>query len=229
MDLKDRHLLIVGHADGDGYLAAEQSRRNAAAAGAASCHVLVDPTITPGYRFWERYLERLEVEEYDAVIFVDLMLNYKAPRDSFDRLRAKAINHPDKNFLVIDHHPVGGLPGTPDNLEFRFTDTVYECCLGDPSELMIIASICDRDEGPVQHLINDVHRRRAIGVSRAASDRYGLAGNLLIRLIREEQWEILEALGQEDRQYHRTVRGIRPSSSPVTPALQAARQAVAGG
>ena len=223
-----QRVLVIGHADGDGYLAAEQSRRNLLRADAASCEVLVDPRITPGYRFWERWLDRLDFAGIDIVIFVDLMLNYRAPTDSIERICRKALDQPDTQFLVIDHHQYEGAPmrELPPNLRFQFTDKVYECCFGPPSDLMIIASICDRDEDPVQARITDVHRRRAIGVSRAAADRRGLAGAALITLLKEDRWDILEALGQEDRQLHRTVRGIRPASTPVSPALHAARLAV---
>ena len=222
-----RHVLVIGHADGDGYLAAEQSRRNVLRAGAASCEVLVDPRVTPGYRFWERWLARLDFTGIEVAIFVDLMLNYREPTESIELIRQQADKNPNLQFLVVDHHKYEVvIPAEPQNLQFRFTDKVYECCFGEPSDLMIVASICDRDEGPVSDMINDAHRRRASGVSRAAADRRGLAGTALITLLKEDRWDILEALGQEDRQFHRTVRGIRPASTPVSPALHAARLAV---
>ena len=223
---KGKRVMIIAHADGDGYLAAEQSRRNAVKSGAVSCKILADPAITPGYRFWERHLESLELGDAGVVLFVDLMLNYKAPLDSLARIEAKARANPDRQFIVIDHHPCGELPSSPRNLLLRFTDKVYECCLGEPTELMLIASICDRDEYPVRDRINENHRLRAIGVSRAAADRKGLAGGPLVRLLQEDRWDVIEALGQEDRQFHRTVRGVRPASTPVSPALEVARGAV---
>ena len=202
---------------------------NAQDAGAASCEVLVDPAVTPGYRFWERRFQDLSIDCVDTAIFVDLMLNYRAPEDSIERIRRKAEGHPDTQFLVIDHHQYEGtqMPAVPTNLQFRFTDQVYKCCFGQPSDLMVIASICDRDESPVRNRITDAHRRRAIRVSRAAADRRGLAGKPLVSLLHEQRWDILEALGQEDRQLHRTVRGMRPANSPASPALAAARLATA--
>ena len=220
-----RRVMVVGHADGDGYLAAEQTRRNAMRAGAVSCKVFVHPRITSGYRFWERYLEDFDVEDANTIIFVDIMLNYKSPRESFDRIVDRAIRYPDHLFVVIDHHPVRDLPAPPSNVQIKFSDAVYDCCFGPPSDLMIMASICDRDEQPVKERITDVHRRRALGVTRAAADRGGLAGELLIKLLEAGRWQILEALGQEDKRLHRTVRGVRVAANGETAALQAARAA----
>lgn len=225
--IQNRRLLVVGHADGDGYLASEQSRRNALSCGATSCDIFIDPRITSGYRFWDRHLEEFDMGDADTVVFVDLMLNYKSPRDSFERICARATSDPDRHFIYIDHHPISDLPAAPGNLEIRFSEIVYQCCLGDPSELMLIASICDRDEAPVRDHIEDLHRLRAVGVSRAAADRRGLAGAPLQQLLREDRWDILDALGQEDREFHRIVRGARSSKSPSSPSLEAARYAFA--
>ncbi len=46
--VENKRVLIIGHADGDGHLAAEQSRRNAIEAGTISCTLQVDSQITPG-------------------------------------------------------------------------------------------------------------------------------------------------------------------------------------
>ena len=88
--VKNKRVLIIGHADGDGHLAAEQSRRNAIDAGAHSCTLLVDPQITPGYRFWDRHLPELDISAYGLVLFVDLMLNPKRVGVIFASLVARA-------------------------------------------------------------------------------------------------------------------------------------------
>ena len=53
---KNRYVLIVGHADADGHLAAEQSRRNALRNGARECEVFVDAKCTASYRIWRHRL-----------------------------------------------------------------------------------------------------------------------------------------------------------------------------
>lgn len=227
-----RHVLIIGHADGDGYLAAETSRRNVINAGAKSCNVLVDPRITPGYRFWEKHLYKLDFGHAETVIFVDLMLNHRDPLDSFSRIVSCAKCNRDRQFILIDHHPrlFTELPPPPTNLSLRPVKTVFECCFGDPereAELMLVGSICDRDQAPVQDRLTKTHRLRAIGVSRAAADRAMLAGEPLVKLLQDGRWDILEMLGHEDPSQHRTVRGTRPKNDPRTPAIiEAAKAAV---
>lgn len=226
--VQGRDVLLIGHADGDGYLATEVSRRNALGAGARHCEVLIDPKVTGGYRIWDRYLDRIDLGAADMVIFVDLMLSYRDPRDSFDRLAALARREPARHFVLIDHHPVEGLPTPPDNLELRFTNRVYDCCWGDPdneADMMLVASICDRDEAPVRDRITEVHRRRAVGLSRAAADRSMLAGEPLRRLVETGAWELIEGIADEDRAMHRTVRGLRPKADPRSPAVLAAQRA----
>lgn len=223
--VKGESVLIVGHADGDGHLAAEQSRRNALHVGARSCTLLVDPRITSSYRFWDRHLKELDLGAFGAVFFVDLRLDPKRVSETFSKLVDRALEEPNRLFVLIDHHPYGGLPAAPSNLQVWFTPAVYTCCYGPPSGLMIVASICDRDEAPVASMITEQHRRRAKGVSRAAADRGGLSGPRLLKLLASDRWDILEALGNENPQFHRTVRGWRPTSWQPTTAIEAARTA----
>lgn len=217
--------LVVGHADGDGHLAAEQSRRNLLSAGFARVDVLVDPRITAGHRFWDRYLGGLALGDADLIVFVDLMFSPSDPVASFEALSRRARSEPGRRFKVVDHHPVTDLPPTPPNLSIEFTREVFRCCQGKPSELMLIASVCDRDEAPVEHLLSDHHRRMAVGVQRAAADRHGLAGRGLLRLLRQNRWDVLGQLADDASEFHRRVRGVRPQSLPPSAALEQARSA----
>ncbi len=85
VQVKGRRVLVIGHADGDGHLAVEQSRRNLHAEGALTIEVLVEPPITSGWRFWETALGSVDFGEAELVLFVDLMFNPREPRRSFER------------------------------------------------------------------------------------------------------------------------------------------------
>lgn len=222
--VRDRSVLIVGHADADGHLAAEQSRRNALDMGATACDVLVDPRITAGRHMWRKHLPEIPVNGADTVIFVDLMFQPADPADSAEAIAELARQHADKTFIVIDHHPVFGLPSLPHNVSLWFTPAVYTCCFGIPGLLMVIASVCDRDEGPVASMIDATTRRRALGMERAAADA-DLAGARLLRLLRDDRWDIIEAVAEEPRDVHRRVRGRRTRKQPDSSGLMRAHAA----
>lgn len=221
--VEDHNVLVIAHADGDGHIAGEQSRRNCINWGASKCEVYVDPKTTSGYRFWEKYLANFQIGDAQVVIFVDLMLRPQTPNISLFALTEFCEVNSDCLFIMIDHHPIGGLPAVPANLQIWFTSTVYTCCFGPPSELMLVASICDKDAEPVNGLLKTVHHLRALGVSRAAADRSGLAGSGLLQLLAHDKWDLLESLGEEDPMLHRTAWGNRLTRLPVSDALIAAR------
>jgi len=224
--VKDGAALIVGHADADGHLAAEQSRRNAERGGARSCRVYVDAKHTAGYRMWRDHLDEIPIEGSDVVIFVDLMFRPDDVSGSVGALVNLAQRNAEKTFVVIDHHPMPGLPALPTNLIILFTPAVYTCCFGPPSKLMVVASICDDDEEPVSELIDKTARRRALGMERAAADPE-LAGSRLLRLLADDRWDLIEGLADEPKDFHRRVRGRRHSNQPLSPALNEARVAAA--
>lgn len=228
VDLNGRRVLLFGHADADGHLAAEQSRRNVLSAGAKHCDVVVDPKITRTYRFWEKHLHSVQINDADVVIFVDLAFNPNDPRLSFEALADFAAQEPDRLFMVIDHQPVRRLPRSPSNVFLSFAPTVFLTCYGMPSELMIIAAICDSDAGSVVHLTTPLHEKRALAVQRAAADIVGLAGAPLLALLSTDQWDILESLADDPAEAHRRVRGRRVASVPPSEALTTARRVAAG-
>lgn len=223
--VKSHHVLIVGHADADGHLAAEQSRRNALRMGARSCDVVVDPRRTAGYRMWRNHLPDIPIARADTVMFVDIMFDPDDPSDSVLNLIELASKNPGKRFIAIDHHPVLGLPELPQNLGIWFTSAVYTCCFGLPSWLMVVAAICDRDEGPVAPMIDDTMRLRAVGMKRAVADR-DLAGEKLLRLLAADRWDLLELLAKESKGRHKCVRGRRLRQQPSSLGLAQAHAAV---
>lgn len=224
--VKNCNVLIVGHADADGHLAAEQSRRNTLRSGARVCDVFVDAKRTAGYRIWRNYLTEIPIYKADTVVFVDLMFDPGNVSESVGALVNIARENPDKSFVVIDHHPVAGLPALPPNLGIWFTPAVYTCCLGAPSDLMVVAAICDHDEEPVTAMIDETMRRRALGMGRATADP-DLRGEKLLRLLAADRWDLIEQLAEEPRDMHRRVRGRRYARQPLSPALEQARTAAA--
>lgn len=222
---KNRHVLIVGHADADGHLAAEQSRRNSLRSGASRCEVFVDVKRTANYRIWRNHLSEIPICSADTVVFVDLMFHPDDVVGSVNVLTELASENPEKQFIVIDHHPYSGLPALSVNLSIWFTSAVYTCCFGPPSALMVVAAICDRDEEPVVAMIDETMRRRALGMERAVADRT-LAGNNLLRLLANDRWDLIEQLAKEPKDVHQRVRGRRHSRQPLSPGLERAREAV---
>lgn len=221
---KNRRVLIVGHADADGHLAAEQSRRNASRGGASRCDVFVDVKRTASYRIWRNHLWEIPIRSADTVVFVDLMFHPDDVVGSVNMLTELASENPKKQFVVIDHHPYSGLPALPVNLGIWFTSAVYTCCFGSPSDLMVVASICDRDEEPVVAMIDETMRRRALGMERAAADR-NLAGTKLLGLLKNDRWDLIEQLAVEPKDIHQRARGRRHSRQPLSPGLERARGA----
>ena len=219
---KNRRVLIVGHADADGHLAAEQSRRNALRSGASRCEVFIDVKCTANYSIWRNHLCEVPIRSADTVVFVDLMFHPEDVVGSVDVLTDLASKNPEKQFIVIDHHPYSGLPALAVNLSIWFTSAVYTCCFGPPSHLMVVAAICDRDEEPVVAMIDETMRRRALGMERAAADR-SLAGSKLLRLLADDRWDLIEQLAEESNDVHQRVRGRRHSRQPLSPALERAR------
>ena len=214
--------VLFAHADGDGHLTAEQSRRNLIEDGYDVQAVIVHPALTRNWRFWGQHFQDADFGDSDDVFVVDIMLGGKEWKDNCAALLKRVRAEPHRQFHVIDHHPVEIGERLPKNLELNFTESVYECCYGDPSELMLIASICDRDEEPVQKLLTQRHRHIAAGISRAVSDRNVLAGAPLLHLLRNECWGVFERLADEPADYHRTFYGNRTAKEPLSPLLQLA-------
>ena len=164
---------IFGHADSDGYVATEQTRRNLEAEGFTIDGVKVDPKVTWNYRFWERGFLESDFRDADLVVTVDIMLDPRDPLRSFAAICSRVGLEPNRRFIVIDHHPIADLPKDIERLEIQFVEEAYHCCYGEPSDLMILAAVCEGEERTVMDLIDDHHYARALGIRRAAADMNG--------------------------------------------------------
>ena len=208
--------ILFGHADADGHLAAVQSRDWLIKQG-LSVTTVVSPE-TRNYRFWER-LPKFDLSDYRVVVSVDIAFRFRDPADSLARLLAVSDRQPQKHFIVIDHHPLVRPQRPRQNVQLVEVDDPYDCCLGVPDpELMQIAALCDG--APTSVTPTPLLRKRALGVRRAAADVSGVAGNVLLELIRDRRWFFFEALAEEDNGMHRSVRGIRRSSNELSPLLE---------
>ena len=215
----DGPAIVFGHADADGHLAAEQTRDYLYARG---LHVTtIVSSKTRNYRFWEGLAET-DLSDYGLVVFVDIAFRFRDPGDSLSRLLGVTDHHPEKRFIAIDHHPFVHPQETRENLQLLEVKDPYHCCLGTPDpDLMQVAALCDGS--PTMISPTPSLSTRALGVKRAAADTGGVAGHRLLELIRNRKWDFFEALAEEDREMHRTARGIRRLSNQTSPLLELAR------
>ena len=211
--------IVFGHADADGHLATEQTREWLAKGGA---HVTaIVSSETRNYNFWGK-LVNYDLSDYHIVVVVDIAFRFRDPGDSLSRLLQVSDRQPSKQFIVIDHHPLTHPRSPRQNVKLIEVADPYECCLGTPEpELMEVAALCDG--APTAITPTPLLMKRALGLKRAAADFRGIAGNGLLELIRQRQWDFFEALADEDHQLHRSARGLRRSSSEASPLLDYAR------
>ena len=211
--------IVFGHADGDGHLAAEQSRANLQSAGVDVNEVVVSAA-TASYRFWERTFPYFDFGGFQLSLVVDVAFDFRNPDRSLEAVLGTALAYPSTDFLIIDHHPLKQPASPLPNLTLVDVDSVYHCCFGEPSEeLMVVAAICDGDGARVRSKSSPQLEKRAVGVRRAAADR-DVAGARLMNLLRQRRWDFFEALAEEPAHFHQTVRGRRTSKSLASPLLQ---------
>lgn len=210
-----KQALIVGHADGDGHLIAEQVRRNLSLLDIFDVKVVVDPERTKDHHSWTKLESLFEINNADYVFFMDLMF---APA-SFDT-EAKALvnfvnDRPGKHFFLIDHHP---LPlrrlEAARNLRAMYRPDVSECTIGPRSGMMVVAALCEHQVREVAGIKRPTHDLLALGMRRAAAPGGALPGDKLLALLRADRWGSLLNLGNDDPDYHRLPRGRRPEKQP---------------
>ncbi len=212
--------LVFGHSDADGYLAAEQTRRNLKKAKVGVSRVVVSRE-TANYHFWEESFSKMGFDEYRSVIAVDLAFSFKSPHESLQAVLTICRRYPATQFMIIDHHPLQ-TPRTPlANLSLISVKRVYDCCFGTPSdEFMAVASICDGGVIVSPPYLRARHLKRALGLKRAVADA-NLCGEKLLGLLRQRRWSFFEALAEEPPEFHRAFRGRRTSTSFASPLLTA--------
>jgi hypothetical protein len=213
--------LIVGHADGDGHLICEQTRRNLSETGRFDLSVVVDPARTLDHKSWQKLDSFPEIEDADYVFFLDLMFSPHSFVEEANALVEFIGRYPDKRFFLMDHHPLPLNRLAPaDNLRVIYRPDVSECALGPRSGMMVVAALCERQFDEVADIKTPVHETLAEGVRRAAAPGGPLAGKKLLALLRANQWAGLFELGADDRQFHYLPRGRRPAGQPQSETLK---------
>ena len=218
--------VVFGHADADGHLAAEQSRRNLEFEGIEVQETIVSQR-TRSYRFWEHSFPSYRFHDVALVVVVDIAFSFKDPASSLEAVLEVVDSSPSTRFVIVDHHPLVYPTSERPNLTLREATGVFDCCYGSPSdELMVPAAICDGDSRAVRTKITEAFEKRAVGVRRAAADRTGLAGSKLMTLLQESRWDLFDALATEPKHLHTSVRGWRRANCPPSPALNEAQECV---
>jgi len=215
-----KRAIIFSHADADGHIIAIQSRRNLIKAGYTVIDVVVDPLLTRNYKFWEEHFQYADFGDSDHVFIFDIMLNSKHPTRSLEAIANRARAEVNRMFSIIDHHPIDFNHMLPANVSLQLVKTVLECCYGEPSELMCLAAICDKEAASVRDRISEWHLKVAKGIHRAVTDRKRIAGRVLLDLIEAEKWGVFTDLAEEPDFLHRTFYGNRIVESHDSPALR---------
>ncbi|HTQ14670.1 MAG TPA: hypothetical protein VMH86_12425 [Rhizomicrobium sp.] len=208
-------VLVVGHADADGHLIAEQVRRNLALIESFSVSTVVDPARTKDHNAWLHLDLIPEIEDADIVFFVDMMF---APATFVEEARALVDfvdDYDDKRFFLIDHHPLPLRRLAPaENLRVLYRPEVFDCAVGPRSGMMVAAAICEGQRSNVSDIRDQSHDSLAMGVRRAAAPGGPLPGEKLLALMRSDCWQALIDLGEESREFHRLPRGRRAINQP---------------
>lgn len=212
-----REVLIVSHADADGHIIAEQTRRNLASIPSFAVRTVVDPVRTKDHRTWLRLDQIPEIGGAAIVLFVDLMFAPTTFVEEAEALVKFVRAHSSTMFVLIDHHP---LPlqrlSAASNLRAVYRPDVSECAVGPRDEMMFVAALCEHQEPPQA---TEKHRKIALGMKRAAALGGPLPGARLSALLRWDHWEALMQLGEEDASQHKLPRGRRASSTPTSKLL----------
>lgn len=216
-----RSVLVVGHADADGHLITEQVRRNLALINAFDVKTVVDPARTKDHKSWTKLDTITEIADADFVFFVDLMFASTTLAEEADALVEFVNDHPEKNFFLIDHHP---LPlrrlEEAENLRAIYRPEVFECAIGPRSGIMVVAALCENQGSKVADIKGPIHETLALGMRRAAALGGELPGEKLLALLKSDCWPALSDLGKDDREFHRLPRGRRPVNQPRSEALK---------
>lgn len=214
-------VLVVGHADADGHIIAEQVRRNLALIDSMDVQVVVDPERTRDHKAWTHLDSINEIGDADYVFFVDLMFGPMSYPAEAEALVGFVNKYPEKRFFLIDHHP---LPlrrlSAADNLRVAYRPNVSECAIGPRSGMMVVAALCEREDHEVADVKTPTHETLAIGMRRAAALGGSLCGDKLLALLRADRWDELFALGKDDRKFHYLPRGRRTSGGPKSRLLK---------
>jgi hypothetical protein len=216
-------VLVVGHADADGHIIAEQTRRNLALIPSFDVSVLVDPSRTQGHRVWTKLETLPELDQADIVFFTDLMFGPTEFAEESDSLVRFLSARPRKRFFLVDHHPVPNRRlQRADNLRVVYRPDVFDCTFGPRTGMMVVAALCENQGPYVADIKLPMHEVLALGMRRAAALGGVLPGEKLLALLRADAWDALRQIGEDDRASHRLPRGRRPANLPGSEALNSA-------
>lgn len=219
-------VVVIGHADADGYIIAEQTRRNLAKVKSFDVDVVVDPHRTKDHKIWLNLDQFNEIDDADYVFFVDLMF---APNTYASEARALtdfAQSKPQKRFFLVDHHP---LPlsrlEAADNLRVVYRSDVAECAIGPRTGMMVVAALCESQPSEVAKNVKEpLLRDLAKGMRRAAVLGGPLEGDKLSALLRANRWDGLLNLSLDDQKFHPMPRGRRPKNAPLSEVTRSLEQ-----
>ena len=210
-------LIIFGHADADGHVIAEQTRRNLSRLKCFDVSCVVDPYYTEGHRAWNRLVEYELEPSPDIIVFVDMMFSPASFSKEANGLLQFAEKHSSSRIIIIDHHP---LPlsklAFAENVIPIYRPIVADCTIGPRENLMVLAALDENQADTVSDRILGFYRDIVIGLRRAAAPSGALQGELLMSLLQHDYWPLLLALGRDDKTFHRLVRGRRPKNDPTS-------------
>lgn len=217
-----KRVAILGHADADGHLIAEQVRRNLSHIPAFDISLVVDPMRTKDHRTWlnlDSFSDLLN--SCQLVFFVDMMFAPSSFVEEAAALVKFANDRPATRFFLIDHHP---LPlrrlAQAANLRALYRQDVLDCRLGRSSGMMLLAALLESQPTRARAMKQPIHDVLARGVRRAAAPGGPLPGEKLMALLRFDRWSELAELGRDDAAFHRLHRGFRAKGSPISTTLE---------
>ncbi|MBS0221805.1 MAG: hypothetical protein JSR91_13795 [Proteobacteria bacterium] len=213
-------VVVVSHADADGHIIAEQTRRNLQRISRYKVRVVVDPKRTQNHRVWTRLNELPEIDKADTIFFMDLMFGHETFPQEAACLVDYARAHSDKRIFLVDHHPfpLRRLEAAS-NIRAFYRHDVADVALGPRDGMMIVAALCEHQHREVAAYRTKVYDDLALGVRRAAALGGNLPGDNLLALLRHDCWQALLDIAHEDRSKHPLPRGRRPSDAPASPAM----------
>ncbi len=221
-----QRVVVIGHADADGYIIAEQTRRNLAQVKSFDVNVVVDPHRTKDHNTWLHLDQFNEIDSADYVFFVDLMFAPNTYATEAQALTDFVQSKPQKKFFLVDHHP---LPlsrlEAADNLRMVYRSDVAECAIGPRTGMMFVAALCEPQPSEVAKSVKEpLLRDLAKGMRRAAVLGGPLEGERLSVLLRADRWDGLLDLSLDDQKFHPMPRGRRPKDAPLSKAMKSLKQ-----
>jgi hypothetical protein len=86
--------------------------------------------------------------------------------------------------------------------------------------MMVVAALCEHQNAEVASVKTPAHGALSLGIRRAAAPGGPLPGDKLLALLRADRWDALLRLGEDNSQYHRLPRGLRPATQPQSKTLK---------